>query len=133
MTFGAQLKGASPKEKRPHVSAQMQSKITAMNKCPENLLLTNSNIKLIIRIPIYKSGMKSIRQIHRHISVLSLLSRIFERVVHERLCIFMDKYKIFYLKQFGFRSKPSPIHHLSDVRKMIRILLTPIFLVFCLV
>ena len=42
-------------------------------------------------VPIYKSGKKSIREIYRPISILSVLSKIFERVVHERLYNLMDK------------------------------------------
>ena len=71
-------------------------------------------------VPIYKSGKKSIRENYRPISVLSVLSKIFERVVHERLYNFMDKNKLLYPRQFGFRSKLSPIHALSDITEMIR-------------
>ena len=71
-------------------------------------------------VPIYKSGKKSIRENYRPISVLSVLSKIFERVVHERLYNFMDKNKLLYPKQFGFRSKLSPMHALSDITEMIR-------------
>ena len=71
-------------------------------------------------VPIYKSGKKSIRENYRPISVLSVLSKVFERVVHERLYNFMDKNKLLYPRQFGFRSKLSPIHALSDITEMIR-------------
>ena len=71
-------------------------------------------------VPIYKSGKKSIRENYRPISVLSVLSKIFECVVHERLYNFMDKNKLLYPRQFGFRSKLSPIHSLSDITEMIR-------------
>ena len=71
-------------------------------------------------VPIYKSGKKSIRENYRPISVLSVLSKIFERVVHERLYNFMDKNKLLYPRQFGFRSKLSPIHALSDITEIIR-------------
>ena len=40
-------------------------------------------------VPIYKSRKKSIRENYRPISVLSVLSKIFERVVHERLYIYI--------------------------------------------
>ena len=71
-------------------------------------------------VPIYKCGKKSIRENYRPVSVLSVLSKIFERVVHERLYNFMDKNKLLYPRQFGFRSKLSPIHALSDITEMIR-------------
>ena len=70
-------------------------------------------------VPIYKSGKKSIRENYRPISVLLVLSKIFERVVHERLYNFMDKNKLLYPRQFGFRSKLSPNHALSDITEMI--------------
>ena len=71
-------------------------------------------------VPIFKSGKKSIRENYRPISVLSVLSKIFERVVHERLYNFMDKNKLLYPRQFGFRSKLSPIHALSDITEIIK-------------
>ena len=71
-------------------------------------------------VPIYKSGKKSIRENYRPISVLSVLSKIFERVVHKRLYNFVDKSQLLYPRQFGFRSKLSPIHALSDIIEMIR-------------
>ena len=52
-------------------------------------------------ITIRKSGKKSIREQYGPTSVLSVLGKIFQLVVHERLYSFMDKKKLFYSRQFG--------------------------------
>ena len=40
--------------------------------------------------------------------------------MNDYIYIFMDKNKLLYPRQFGFRSKLSPIHALSDFTEMIR-------------
>ena len=47
---------------------------------------------------------------YRPISVLNIFSKILERLMYNRLIIFLDKYNILYQNQFGFRQGHS-IHH----------------------
>ena len=49
---------------------------------------------------------------YRPISVLNIFSKIFERLVYNRLIIFFDKYNILYQNQFGFRQGHSTHHAL---------------------
>ena len=52
-------------------------------------------------------------------SVPSVISKVFERVVHERLYNFIYNHKLFYSRQFGFRSKLRVNHALSGITEVI--------------
>ena len=54
-------------------------------------------------IPVYKKGDNQQCSNYRPISILSVFSKIFEKLVYERLIQFLDKNNILYSKQFGFR------------------------------
>ena len=58
-------------------------------------------------IPIYKSGCKKSVENYRPISTLPFLSKIFERVINDRVNNFFEKYKLFCDDQFGFRKHRS--------------------------
>ena len=59
-------------------------------------------------IPIYKNkGEKSDMNNYRPISLLPVLSKVLERIMHSRLYTFLDKKDSFYSRQFGFRPKHS--------------------------
>jgi hypothetical protein len=64
-------------------------------------------LKLAKVIPLFKSGDSTIFNNYRPISVLSILSKIFERVFYSRLIDFLNREKILYDKQFGFRKDRS--------------------------
>ena len=64
-----------------------------------------SILKLAQVIPIHKSGSKSILENYRPISILPLLSKIFEKCMCRRLVDFFEKYNFFTREQFGFRKK----------------------------
>jgi Reverse transcriptase (RNA-dependent DNA polymerase)/Endonuclease/Exonuclease/phosphatase family len=67
-----------------------------------------STFKLAIVTPVYKSGSKSCVDNYRPISVLSVLNKIVERVIHKRLFSFLDDHlHILYSHQFGFRPRSS--------------------------
>ena len=56
--------------------------------------------------PIYKGkGSKSDPDNHRSISVLSVVAKLFEKLVHDQLLKYLDKY--LYSNQSGFRRKHS--------------------------
>ena len=67
-------------------------------------------IKLAKVIPIYKSGSTMELNNYRPISVLNIFSKIFERLMYNRLIIFLDKYNILYQNEFGFRQGHSTHH-----------------------
>ena len=59
-------------------------------------------------IPIFKSGDKSEFSNYRPVSVLPLFSKILERLMYTRLLSFINKHKLLYDFQFGFRPLHSP-------------------------
>ena len=71
-------------------------------------------------IPIYKKGSKLDRSNYRPISLLSNISKIFEKLMHTRLYSFLDSCKRLYKYQFGFRTKHSTTHTLINITEAIR-------------
>ena len=60
-------------------------------------------LKVARVIPIYKGGNSMLLSNYRPVSVLPLLSKIFERIMYNRLIEFVNKHDILYKYQFGFR------------------------------
>lgn len=58
-------------------------------------------------VPVYKSGSKTDANNYRPISVLSVLSKIFEQLLADRVSSFLNDQKVIYDHQFGFRSGSS--------------------------
>ena len=54
-----------------------------------------SSLKVAKVVPIYKGNLKTVVNIYRRISVLPLLSKIFERAVHNQVYKLNEKYKFF--------------------------------------
>ena len=63
-------------------------------------------------IPVYKSGSTMELNNYRPISVLNIFSKVFERLMYDRLTKFLDKYNVLYQNQFGFRQGHSTHHAL---------------------
>ena len=63
-------------------------------------------------IPVYKSGSTLEVNNYRPIFVLNIFSKVFERLMYDRLTQFLDKYNILYQNQFGFRQGHSTHHAL---------------------
>ena len=55
----------------------------------------------------------------RPISLLSYINKIIEKLMHERLYTFLEKYKCIYNLQFGFRRSHSTNHALLDLPKIL--------------
>ena len=58
---------------------------------------------------------------YRPISLLIVLSKLFERVIKDRLYSFFDKNNLFTCRQYGFRKKHSTIDALIDFIEKIRL------------
>ena len=54
-------------------------------------------------LPLFKSDDPEIFNNYRPVSVLSSLSKVFERVMYNRVIGYLNKYKILFSYQFGFR------------------------------
>ena len=53
-------------------------------------------------IPLHKTGPKNLIRNYRPITTLSVFSKIFEKLVHKRICSFLKKFNIINSNQFGF-------------------------------
>lgn len=90
------------------------------NRCLE-LGYFPSRWKLAKVIPILKSGKDpSSPRSYRPISLLSALSKLFEKVILTRLLEFADGNNVFLREQFGFRKGYSTTHQLSRVTNIIK-------------
>ena len=77
-------------------------------------------LKLANVIPIFKKNDKNICGNYRPISLLSNISKIYERVFHTQLYNFFDDNNLFYHKQYGFRKKHSTEHALLTIVENIK-------------
>ena len=77
-------------------------------------------LKIANVCPIYKKGDRNKCENYRPISLLSNLSKLFERAMHTRLYNFLSTNKSLYELQFGFRHKYSTNHALLSIVEKIR-------------
>ena len=63
-----------------------------------------TQLKMAKVIPIYKSGPKTEVSNYRPISLLSSFSKIFEKIMHNRVSNFLEENNALYDMQFGFRA-----------------------------
>ena len=67
-----------------------------------------TELKIARVTPLFKSGDSTLFSNYRPVSVLPLFSKIFERLMYNRLLAFLNEHKVLYLYQFGFRAFHSP-------------------------
>ena len=77
-------------------------------------------LKVAKVVPLFKGGLKDSLENYRPISLLSSLSKIFERIIFNRMYNFANKQKILYEKQFGFQKKKSCVDALIEFTEFIR-------------
>ena len=65
-------------------------------------------------VPIHKEGSKEDALNYRPISILCSLSKVFERIVYNRLYDYFNEFKLLYRNQFGFRPKHNTIDALAE-------------------
>lgn len=73
------------------------------------------SLKLAKVIPVYKKGEKSEPGNYRPISLLSVFDKIMEKLMYKRLSNYLEKNKILYEFQFGFRKGHSTVFALMEV------------------
>ena len=82
-----------------------------------NLLMKRSKFPLDSKIaklkPLYKRGSKTDPKNYRPVSLLPLVSEVIEKVIHNQTEIFLNKDKILYRYQSGFRKSLSTISCLT--------------------
>ena len=77
-------------------------------------------MKLAKVIPLFKKGCPQLASNYRPISLLSVFSKITEKVMHERLYNFLVKYEILHELQFGFRASHSINHALVGLTEAVK-------------
>ena len=80
-----------------------QSLTTVINQMVTTGIFPDA-FKLSKVIPLYKKGDSSLLVNYRPISVLPTISKIFEKVIHEQLYEYFDKYTLLAEQQYGFVS-----------------------------
>ena len=73
-------------------------------------------LKVAKVIPIFKSGKRNDVSNYRPISLLSVFSKIYEKIMYKRVVTFLNKGKIIYNRQYGFRARHSCEHALLDAQ-----------------
>ena len=77
-------------------------------------------LKLANIIPIFKKGARNLCCNYRPISLLSNLSKIFEKVMHIRLYTFLEDHELIYKNQYGFRQNHSTEHAITHMIELIK-------------
>lgn len=77
-------------------------------------------LKIARVVPIFKTGSKKIIGNYRPISILPIFNNVFERVIYNRLEKFIEKNKILYECQYGFRRKCGTNTALSEIVDMLQ-------------
>ena len=71
-------------------------------------------------IPLHKNGSFENPSNYRPISLLSSLSKVFEKVLNTRMVEFLEKHQLLSNIQFGFRPKRSCTHAIASVTELMR-------------
>ena len=77
-------------------------------------------LKIAQVITTYKMKDKSLCENYRPMSLLSNISKIYERTFHTRLYDFLEDCNSLYIRQFGFRKSHSTEHTLIDLTENIK-------------
>lgn len=85
-----------------------------INRCLELGIFPDS-LKVAKVSPIFKSGIRTDPGNYRPISVLPVLSKIFERILYNRVEKYLNSIDFFYSKQYGFRPKSNTLSATVDL------------------
>ena len=77
-------------------------------------------LKIAKVIPLHKKESKLNHFNYRPISLLSVFSKIYEKLLYTRIYSYLVKNDMIYNKQFGFRSKHSTNHALISITERIK-------------
>jgi hypothetical protein len=85
-----------------------------INKCIEFGIYPD-RLKIARVIPLFKSGDPLLLSNFRPISVLSLINKIFENIIQERLLGFLNHNNFLYRFQYGFRPSSSTSYAITEI------------------
>ena len=89
------------------------------NKCNNSAYFPDS-CRIAKTIAFIKDGSKQNASNYRSISLLTVFSKIFEKLLHKRMLSFIKKHNTIIPEQFGFREKHSCIHAIARVSEFMR-------------
>ena len=87
--------------------------VALVNKTLTTGIFPNS-LKTARVVPVFKEGQSSEPLNYRPISILSTLSKIYEKVIYNRLYGYFDHFDLFYKNQFGFRPKRNTVDAIAE-------------------
>ena len=77
--------------------------------------------KLAKVIALYKKHSRFLPSNYSPISLLNCFDKVFEKIIHKQMIVFIDKHKILYMKQYGFRQGFSTtlalIYGIDDIKR----------------
>lgn len=111
---GCGIDGISAKTIKCIKSEIVNSLTVCINTCLNRGVFPDS-LKIAKVIPIYKSGNKFDPYNYRPISVLPVISKIFERILYIRLQSHLNSIQFLYHKQYGFRSQANTLSATIDL------------------
>jgi hypothetical protein len=107
----------------PHVASQVMDILSDPLAKIINSSLINGEIPLELKIatvtPIYKQGAKTELSNYRPISVLPFFSKLFERIMYDRLFSYIKQKNLLYVLQHGFQPAHSTSMSLLDIQDKI--------------
>ena len=92
--------------------------VEIFNKCVDQGIYPNI-LKIGKITPLFKSGDKVDKDNYRPITVLSLINKVFEKLIHKRMMTFTNDNNILTNSQFGFRKGHSTAHGITHVNDQI--------------
>ena len=112
-------KSAGPDEIRPKLAKKCKEQFSIplailYNKSIEKAVYPSS-FKLAKVIALFKKHSRFLPSNYRPISLLNCFDKVFEKLIHKQMIAFIDKHKILYVKQYGFRQGFSTTLALIDV------------------
>ena len=84
------------------------------NSCIQQGEFPNS-LKIAVVVPIFKKGDSNLLTNYRPISIFSQISKIFEKLIYNRINNYLKKYHLISEKQFGFRQNSSTSHAIRNI------------------
>jgi Reverse transcriptase (RNA-dependent DNA polymerase) len=82
-----------------------------------------NQLKIAKIIPIFKAGDRTLIENYRPIALLSVISKIYEKIVRTRLLKYLDEKNIINMHQYGFRKKSNTETALFDLINRIQCLI----------
>lgn len=109
------------------VTAEMLKEISEEISTPLEYLINNifstgicpSHFKMSIVKPLFKKGEKTKPENYRPVSLITNITKIFEKIIKVRMTQYLDKYRMISEKQYGFRQGISTQDAIANITSKI--------------